>query len=171
MLACAPLGNSNPGYPSGKLAQFVVEKLDVTTLPQEHRPGQAKGKKTLEQYCFVPVAITESEAVLRNAAGPSEIVIRVLEQRASGIYVCARHRQKRRSKCRLPTCTPARAERCKRPSEGQRILPGICELPRHRWRRRLTDTHELTKKANNCEPGQKIATWPNNLAGLRIWPK
>lgn len=96
MLACAPLavGNSNPGYPSGKLAQFVVEKLDVTTLPQELRPGQAKGKKTLEQYWFVPVAITESEAVLRNAAGPSEIVIRVLEQRASGIYVCARRRQK-----------------------------------------------------------------------------
>ena len=95
MLACAPLavGNSNPGYPGGKLARFVLEKLDVTTLPQELRPGHAKGKKTLEQYSFVPVAITESEAVLRNAAGPSEIVIRILEQRGSGIYVCARHRQ------------------------------------------------------------------------------
>lgn len=95
VLACASLaaGNSRPAHPSDKIAQFVVQNLDANTLPQELRPKLEKGKKTLEQYGFVPVTIGETEAVLGESKALSKIVIRILEQRGSEIYVCAQRRQ------------------------------------------------------------------------------
>ena len=46
--AYAPLGTAreNAAYPNEKLAAFVLEKLDVTSLPSSYRPKQEKGKKT-----------------------------------------------------------------------------------------------------------------------------
>ncbi len=34
-------------YPKEKVAAFVVEKLDLTSLPSAFRPKKEKGKKTL----------------------------------------------------------------------------------------------------------------------------
>jgi len=89
-LACVPValaGNSVP-YPKEKLAEFVVEKLDVTTLPSAIRPKRVKGKKTFGDYGYVTRQLDEKEALVEAAPGGSQINIRILEQKASGIYVC-----------------------------------------------------------------------------------
>jgi hypothetical protein len=48
-LAYAPLAlaGGRAAYPSEKVAAFVVEKLDATSLPSAIRPRKEKGKKTL----------------------------------------------------------------------------------------------------------------------------
>lgn len=53
-LARAPLavGGSDATYPSEKVAQFVVAKLDVNSLPSAFRPNKEKGKKTFTEYGF-----------------------------------------------------------------------------------------------------------------------
>src|SRR5712691_9618135 len=47
LLVCVPLAvaRSDEAYPKEKLAEFVVEKLDVTSIPPAIRPKQEKGKK------------------------------------------------------------------------------------------------------------------------------
>ena len=48
-LSCAPLvvaGNED-AYPKEKVGAFVVEKMDLTSLPSAFRPKKEKGKKTL----------------------------------------------------------------------------------------------------------------------------
>ena len=49
-LACVPvlLASNNVPYPKENVAKFVVEKLDVTTLPSTIRPKPEKKKKTFE---------------------------------------------------------------------------------------------------------------------------
>jgi len=89
-LACVPvaLAGSNLPYPKEKVAEFVVEKLDVTTLPSAIRPKRVKGKKTFGDYGYVTRQLDEKEAFVEAAPGGSQINIRILEQKASGIYVC-----------------------------------------------------------------------------------
>ncbi len=47
LLVCVPLAvaRSDEAYPKEKLAEFVVEKLDVTSIPPAIRPKQEKEKK------------------------------------------------------------------------------------------------------------------------------
>src|SRR5438270_4454098 len=86
-LPAAVEGNNAP-YPKEKLAEFVVEKLDVTTLPTAIRLKRESGKKTFAEYGYVTLQIAEKEAIVEGAAGDSEINIRILEQKSSGLYVC-----------------------------------------------------------------------------------
>jgi len=89
-LSYAPLGvaGNKAEYPNEKLAEFVIEKLDVTSLPSTFRPKNEKGKKTLADYGFTVQTVDESEAVLEAAGGLRRLTIKVLEQKYSGIYVC-----------------------------------------------------------------------------------
>jgi hypothetical protein len=89
-LSYAPLGvaGNKALYPNEKLAEFVIEKLDVTSLPSAFRPKNEKGKKTLADYGFTVQTVDESEAVLKAAPGVRRLAIKVLEQKSSGIYVC-----------------------------------------------------------------------------------
>ena len=88
-LACVPaaFGGNNVPYPKEKVAEFVVEKLDVTTLPSAIRPKPEKGKKTFGEYGYVARQLNENE-VLEAGPGDSQINIKVLEQEPAGIYVC-----------------------------------------------------------------------------------
>ena len=92
MLTCwavaALAGNNAPG-PKEKVAEFVVEKLDVTTLPPAIRPKREKGKKTFGDYGYATRQVDEKEAWVEAAPGGAQVSIRILEQGASGIYVCA----------------------------------------------------------------------------------
>jgi hypothetical protein len=90
ILACVPVAvaKTNTAYPSGKLAEFVVEKLDVTSFPSAIRPKLTKGKKTLGDYGYITQKIDEREAVVRAPQGSSEIALSVLEESPAGIYVC-----------------------------------------------------------------------------------
>ena len=89
-LSCAPLGfaGSNAAYPNEKVAEFVIEKLDVTSLPSAFRPKKEKGKKTFSDYGFTAQTVNENEAVIESAGKSRTLAITVLDQKSSGIYVC-----------------------------------------------------------------------------------
>jgi hypothetical protein len=71
VLACAPLllvGN-DALYPAGKIAAFVFEKVDVTTLPSAIRPKAVKNKKTFSDYGYVARELDEKKALLDPPQG------------------------------------------------------------------------------------------------------
>ena len=90
MLAWMPLAaaKSEKAYPKEKVAEFVVQKLDVTSMPFAIRPKREKGKKTFGDYGYVTRKIDEKEALMEAPQGRSQITISVLEENKSGIYVC-----------------------------------------------------------------------------------
>ena len=75
-------------YPNEKIAEFVIEKLDVTSLPSAFRPKKERGKKTLADYGFTVRSVVENEAIVEAAGGLRKLAIKVLDQKPSGIYVC-----------------------------------------------------------------------------------
>jgi len=89
-LSYAPLvvAGDEAAYPKEKVAAFVVEKLDLTSLPSAFRPKKEKGKKTFADYGFAAQTVDENEAVIEAAGGVKRLAIKVLDQRSSGIYVC-----------------------------------------------------------------------------------
>jgi hypothetical protein len=89
-LSYAPLAvaGNEVAYPKEKVAAFVVEKMDLTSLPAAFRPKKEKGKKTLADYGFTAQTVSEDEAVIEAAGGVKRLAIRVLDQNSSGIYVC-----------------------------------------------------------------------------------
>jgi hypothetical protein len=89
-LSYAPLvvAGNEAAYPKEKVAAFVVEKLDLTSLPSAFRPKKEKGKKTFADYGFTAQTVNENEAVIEAAGGARRLAIKVLEQKPSGIYVC-----------------------------------------------------------------------------------
>jgi hypothetical protein len=90
VLACAPLllAGNDAAYPTEKIAAFVFEKVDVTTLPSAIRPKAVKDKKTFSDYGYVTRALDEKKALLDPPQGTSQVSIDVLEAQKSGIYVC-----------------------------------------------------------------------------------
>jgi hypothetical protein len=88
-LACVPvaLASSSVPYPKENVAAFVVEKLDVTTLPSTIRPKPEKRKRTFDDYGYATRQLDEKQALV-EAPGGTQINIRILEQKTSGIYVC-----------------------------------------------------------------------------------
>ena len=50
VLTCVSLAlaRNNAAYPMQKVAEVLVEKLDITTLPPEIQPKPERGKKTFE---------------------------------------------------------------------------------------------------------------------------
>lgn len=75
-------------YPRERVAEFIVEKLDVTSLPAALRPKKEKGKKTFADYGFTAQGMDEGETVMQAAGGTRKLLIKVLDQRPSGIYTC-----------------------------------------------------------------------------------
>jgi hypothetical protein len=90
LLMCMPLAaaTSDKAYPSEKVAEFIVEKLDVTSMPSAIQPKREKGKKTFGDYGYVTRKLDDNEALIEPPRGGSQITISVLEQNKSGIYVC-----------------------------------------------------------------------------------
>jgi hypothetical protein len=89
-LSYAPLlvAGNETRYPKEKVAAFVVEKMDLTSLPSAFRPKKEKGKKTLADYGFTAQTVNENEAVIEAPGGVRRLAIKVLDQKSSGIYVC-----------------------------------------------------------------------------------
>jgi hypothetical protein len=75
-------------YPKENVAAFVVEKLDLTSLPSAFRPKKEKGKKTFADYGFRAQTVNQNEAVIEAAGGVRRLAIKVLEQKPPGLYVC-----------------------------------------------------------------------------------
>lgn len=89
-LACASLAaaKNDAAYPGEKVAEFVVAKLDLNSLPSAFRPEKEKGKKTLADYGFTAQTVNESEAIVEAPSGAKRLKIMVLDEKPSGIYVC-----------------------------------------------------------------------------------
>ena len=85
--ASVAVANNSASYPKDEVTKFVVEKLDVTTLPSGMRPKRDHGKKTFSDYGYVTSSLDENQAVVARPGG-TQINIKVLEQKASEIYVC-----------------------------------------------------------------------------------
>ena len=92
VLACAPLAlaGNDAVYPTEKIAAFVFEKADLTTLQPAIRPKPAKGKKTFVDYGYVAREVDEKKALLDPPQGAAQISIEVLEAQKFGIYVCVK---------------------------------------------------------------------------------
>jgi hypothetical protein len=90
LLVCMPLGvaKSDNAYPKEKVAEFVVEKLDVTSMPSAVGPKREKGKKTLGDYGYVTRQLDAHEALVEAPQGRSQITISILQESKDGIYVC-----------------------------------------------------------------------------------
>lgn len=89
-LSYAPLAMAGDKavYPTEKVAEFIVEKLDITSLPAAIRPKKEKGKKTFADYGFSAQGKNEAETMVQVVGGTRKLSIRVLDQRSSGIYAC-----------------------------------------------------------------------------------
>jgi hypothetical protein len=89
-LAYVPLAlaGGNAAYPKEKVAAFIVEKLDATSLPSAIRPKKEKGKKTFADYGYMAQKVEENEAIIEALDGARRLSIKVLDQKPSGIYVC-----------------------------------------------------------------------------------
>jgi len=87
-LACAPLAlaGANGGYPTENVAQFVVEKLDATSLAPVLKLKKKEGKKTFAEYGYSTKKVSEKEAVVET--GGRDLQLTILEQTQKGIYIC-----------------------------------------------------------------------------------
>ena len=92
ILSCTSLAvagdRDKPAYPKENVVQFVLEKLDVTSLPSAFRPKKEKGKRTFADYGFKAQKVDENDAIIETAQGVKRLVIKVLDQKPSGLYVC-----------------------------------------------------------------------------------
>ena len=91
-LACVPaaLAANNAPLPKDNVAEFVAQKLDVTTLPSSIRPRPQKSKKTFTDYGYVMQPVDDKQKIVEATPQGSQINISILEQSVSGIYVCVR---------------------------------------------------------------------------------
>jgi hypothetical protein len=85
--ASVAVANNAPSLPKDKVTKYVVENLDVTTLPSGLRPKPDHSKKTFSDYGFVTSSLDENQAVVATPAG-KQINIKILDQKSSEIYVC-----------------------------------------------------------------------------------
>jgi hypothetical protein len=85
--ASVALASNTASFPKDKVTKFVVEKLDVNTLPSGLRPKRDHGKKTFSDYGYVTDSLDDDQVVLATPAG-AQINIKVLEQKSFEIYVC-----------------------------------------------------------------------------------
>ena len=87
MSASAAVANNTASFPKDKVTKYVVENLDVTTLPSGLRPKRDHDKKTFSDYGYVTSSLDDNQAVMATPAG-TQINIKILEQKSSEIYVC-----------------------------------------------------------------------------------
>ena len=83
----AALANNTASYPKDQVTKFVVENLDVTTLPTGIKPKHDHGKKTFSDYGYATSSLDGNQAVVATPTG-TQINITILEQKSSEIYVC-----------------------------------------------------------------------------------
>ena len=75
-LACVPAGlaGNRATLPKEKVAEFVAEKLDVTTLPASIRPKPEKRKKTFGDYGYMTQFVDESQIHAEATPGGRKLI-------------------------------------------------------------------------------------------------
>jgi len=85
--ASVAMANKTTSIPRDEVTKYVVENLDVTTLPSGLRPKRDHEKKTFRDYGFVASSLEESKAIVVTPAG-IRVNITILQQKSSEVYVC-----------------------------------------------------------------------------------
>jgi len=87
-LTCTPLESTanNRAQPSERIAQFVVDTLDLTSLPAAFRLKKAKGKKTFADYGFVAQSLGETDVILTPTPRTSPLQTTVIPSVASTLF-------------------------------------------------------------------------------------
>jgi hypothetical protein len=127
------VAGSEAAYLKEKVAAFVVENLDLTLLPSQFRPKKEKGKKTLADYGFTAQKMGENEAIIEAADGVRRLVIKVLDQKSSGIYVCVTEPREngRYKSAKRGTAENGESEYV---AKGARVVSRICCMSRDWWK-------------------------------------
>ena len=86
--SASPAAGDGAPYPKERTTEFVIEKLDITSLPSAFRPKKEKGKKTLADYGFSVEKVENNEATLESMDGVRKLRIQVLDLQPAGIYAC-----------------------------------------------------------------------------------
>jgi hypothetical protein len=85
--ASVAMANKAPSIPKDEVTKYVVENLDVTTLPSGLRPKRDHEKKTFRDYGFVVSSLEESKAIVAAPAG-TRVNLTILQQKSTSLYVC-----------------------------------------------------------------------------------
>jgi hypothetical protein len=85
--ASVAVANNSASLPKDQVTKYVVEKLDVTTLPSGIGPKRDHDKKTFSDYGYVTSSLDENQVMVASPTG-THINIKILEQKSSAIYVC-----------------------------------------------------------------------------------
>jgi hypothetical protein len=85
--ASVAVANNTASYPKDQATKFVVENLDVTSLPSGIGPKRDHGKKTFNDYGYVTRSLNANQAVVATPAG-TQVDIKILQQNSSAIYLC-----------------------------------------------------------------------------------
>jgi hypothetical protein len=85
--ASVAMANKTTSIPKDEVTKYVVENLDVTTLPSGLRPKRDHEKKTFRDYGFVVSSLEESKAIVATPAG-TRVNITILQEKSSEVYVC-----------------------------------------------------------------------------------
>jgi len=90
MLGYMPWANAGEkvSYPTQGVATLVVDNLDITSLPSVFRAKKENGKKTFADYGYTTQNLEEKNALVEALHGGQMLSIRILEEKASGIYTC-----------------------------------------------------------------------------------
>jgi hypothetical protein len=88
ILRALSFAGSKAAYPKEKVTRFVIEQLDVRSLSSAFQLEKVKGKRTFADYGFTPLALNDNDAVVASATGTEKLIITVLQQKSSGIYIC-----------------------------------------------------------------------------------
>ena len=121
LLACVPLAvaKGDAAYPKEKVAEFVVQKLDVTSIPSAIRPKREKGKRTFSNYGYITRKLNENEALVEAPLGHPQIRINVLEESESGIYVCLSGQEQKQRGSQIQRVFPLKLKKANALLEGR----------------------------------------------------
>jgi hypothetical protein len=82
------VGGPVPKYPTRNLAQFVIDKLDLTSFPSSIGPRRAEGKASFQDYGAFPRKVSEDEADLALKDESWWYRIAILKRTDSDIFAC-----------------------------------------------------------------------------------
>jgi len=118
VLACAPfvVAGNDAVYPTKKVAAFVFEKVDLTSLPSAIRPKPVRGKKTFSDYGYVAGELGEKSSLLEPPQGASKISIEVFgSTEIWDLRMCEQSNDEQNRRA-VPTSIFAEAEKWRRTS-------------------------------------------------------
>jgi hypothetical protein len=161
VLTCVPLPLARNGaaYPQEKVAEFLVEKLDITPFPPEIQPKPETRKEDIWRLWVCDAEVGRKGSTRRGATwGSADCDQGLGTNRAWNLRLrrCSGPEYPQRP---YPANASARAERCKCTSAEPGVLEGTRWMPGYWWRR-----HQFAILTG----GSIILAWQCQLGGADL---